>query len=188
MTVQELKQEAKWCGAKLYYISTAFDERTCKDCFHHEGRVYHISEAKVGKTLPPFHEFCRCAVCFDTREADYNLQRKKNEEFFRDALKYLNNGDDLLFAMICYEELVVRPIFLSEIIKRSMPKKYEAIVLREYQRAISYANELKTLNGRRKRMNTWFFSKYESSDIEIPENCIFIIKECKNRMERDIAL
>ena len=65
MSVNELKAEARMAVAKKYRILTAFDDRTCEICRPYENRVFPVSKAVTGKTLPPFHDGCRCGTALE---------------------------------------------------------------------------------------------------------------------------
>ena len=51
-------------GKKFYKIGVVVDDRTSDVCadIHSENKIYKISEAIVGETLPPFHVNCRSRV------------------------------------------------------------------------------------------------------------------------------
>lgn len=65
----------KQCGVPLYKVIAILDDRTCLFCWieRHE-RVYPVSQAKQGDTLPPFHPNCRCY----TEPVGYPQKMKKN--------------------------------------------------------------------------------------------------------------
>lgn len=46
-------------GVKKYVIVETFDKETCSLCRSLDGKVYPMSEYKVGVTAPPFHPWCR---------------------------------------------------------------------------------------------------------------------------------
>ena len=49
-------------GVKYYMIVAILDLRTSTICRHADHKVYLVSEAKVGKTLPPLHVYCRSTI------------------------------------------------------------------------------------------------------------------------------
>lgn len=47
-------------GVEQYEILATLDSKTCGVCGKLDGKIYPISEAVVGKNMPPFHPCCRC--------------------------------------------------------------------------------------------------------------------------------
>lgn len=47
---------------KYYFISGVHDSRTCERCRPLDGKKFAIKDAKIGKTLPPFCDDCRCII------------------------------------------------------------------------------------------------------------------------------
>lgn len=47
-------------GVEQYEILATLDSKTCGVCGTLDGKIYPISEAVVGKNMPPFHPCCRC--------------------------------------------------------------------------------------------------------------------------------
>lgn len=47
---------------KNYEISTCEDERVCDKCKNMNKKIYPVSKAKLGVTLPPFCNNCRCII------------------------------------------------------------------------------------------------------------------------------
>lgn len=45
-----------------YQIACAYDKHTCETCGAMDGKVFKMSEYKVGSTAPPFHPWCRCCT------------------------------------------------------------------------------------------------------------------------------
>ena len=60
-TQQALDQLSK-AGVKKYEVSTCGDKRVCPKCQKHEGKVYMVSKAVIGKNAPPFCDNCRCII------------------------------------------------------------------------------------------------------------------------------
>lgn len=54
--------QLKSVGAKFYKYIAMLDSRTCDRCRDLHGRVFALSEAKVGKNMPPIHPNCRCRI------------------------------------------------------------------------------------------------------------------------------
>lgn len=52
--------EYKDLNIEKYTIHACMDERTCQNCKEHHEKVYFVSDAVLGKTLPPFCNGCRC--------------------------------------------------------------------------------------------------------------------------------
>ena len=71
-SVHSLKNIANYkeCGIKEYSISTCGDNRVCDKCSKHDGKKYLVSEAVLGKTMPPFCDNCRCCML---AEFDFDL-------------------------------------------------------------------------------------------------------------------
>lgn len=49
-------------GVERYQYIAVLDNRTSETCQHLEGKVYKLSEAKVGVNYPPMHPFCRSST------------------------------------------------------------------------------------------------------------------------------
>jgi hypothetical protein len=47
---------------KYYFISGVHDSLTCERCRPLDGKKFAIKDAKIGKTLPPFCDDCRCII------------------------------------------------------------------------------------------------------------------------------
>lgn len=47
-------------GVEKYQILATLDSKTCGICGEKDGKIYLVSEAVIGKNMPPFHPFCRC--------------------------------------------------------------------------------------------------------------------------------
>ena len=47
-------------GVEQYQILATLDSKTCGICGRLDRKIYPVSEAVVGKNMPPFHPFCRC--------------------------------------------------------------------------------------------------------------------------------
>lgn len=50
-------------GVEKYKIVASFDHDTCELCAAMDGKVFKMSEYRVGLTAPPFHPWCRCCTC-----------------------------------------------------------------------------------------------------------------------------
>lgn len=50
------------CKIPKYRISTCRDQKTCLKCQEMDQKIYPVSDAVIGKTLPPFCEKCRCII------------------------------------------------------------------------------------------------------------------------------
>ena len=59
-------------GILEYEWLATLDKRTCSLCGAMDGKVFRITEAVVGKTLPPLHPYDRCIV---VRHAGYGADR-----------------------------------------------------------------------------------------------------------------
>lgn len=49
-------------GITQYKIESILAENTCTKCGKRDGSKYALSEARLGKNLPPFHPGCRCTI------------------------------------------------------------------------------------------------------------------------------
>ena len=56
------KQSYKECGVKKYRYLAALDSRTCPICGNLDGKVFAVSEMKIGVNCPPMHPECRCTT------------------------------------------------------------------------------------------------------------------------------
>ena len=52
----------KSINLKKYSISSCGDERVCKVCAKHDGKVHMVANAHIGKNAPPFCDKCRCII------------------------------------------------------------------------------------------------------------------------------
>ena len=59
---QSILDQAKASGAEKYQFVAIEDNRTCSRCLKKNGKVYKISEKKVGLNCPPLHPHCRCTI------------------------------------------------------------------------------------------------------------------------------
>ena len=59
---QSILDQAKASGAEEYQFVAIEDSRTCARCLKKNGKVYKISEKKVGLNCPPLHPHCRCTI------------------------------------------------------------------------------------------------------------------------------
>ena len=59
---QSILDQAKASGAEKYQFVAIEDNRTCSSCLRKNGKVYKISEKKVGLNCPPLHPHCRCTI------------------------------------------------------------------------------------------------------------------------------
>ncbi len=55
---------------KNYKISSCKDERVCEYCQKMDGKIFPLSKAQLGKTIPPFCDKCRCCIqpIFESKE------------------------------------------------------------------------------------------------------------------------
>lgn len=53
------KEELKKAGAKKYIYRAVMDDRTSEICKYMNGRIFYVSEFKVGVNAPPLHPNCR---------------------------------------------------------------------------------------------------------------------------------
>ena len=53
---------AKDAGAEKYQFVAILDDRTCGRCMRKNGKIYRITEKKVGQNFPPLHPYCRCTT------------------------------------------------------------------------------------------------------------------------------
>lgn len=53
---------AKDAGAEKYQFVAIVDDRTCGRCMRKNGKIYRITEKKVGQNFPPLHPYCRCTT------------------------------------------------------------------------------------------------------------------------------
>lgn len=58
-----------------YRIVAILDLRTSNICRHQDGKIYLLNDAEVGKTLPPFHVYCRSIIISYFGERSTNLKR-----------------------------------------------------------------------------------------------------------------
>ena len=56
------KQSYKECGVKKYRYLATLDSRTCPICGNLDGKVFAVSEMKIGVNCPPMHPECRCTT------------------------------------------------------------------------------------------------------------------------------
>lgn len=72
-----LRELASYKEAEIdeYMFMATFDRRTCDRCGNLDGKVFKVSEAKIGKNLPPLHDGCRC-----TTRAYFGPQTRKNRQ------------------------------------------------------------------------------------------------------------
>lgn len=66
-------------GVKKYVIVETLDKETCSLCGSLDGKVYPMSEYKVGVTAPPFHPWCR-----GTTAPYYEDMKNLGDRFARD--------------------------------------------------------------------------------------------------------
>ena len=59
---QSILDQAKASGAEEYQFVAIENSRTCARCLKKNGKVYKISEKKVGRNCPPLHPHCRCTI------------------------------------------------------------------------------------------------------------------------------
>lgn len=52
----------KDAGAEKYQFVAIIDDRTCIKCQRLNGKIYKLSDKKVGQNFPPIHPYCRCTV------------------------------------------------------------------------------------------------------------------------------
>ena len=57
--------EFRNAGIKKYKILSCGGKSTCSKCSKMNGKIFHISDAVIGKTLPPFCDSCRCTIIGD---------------------------------------------------------------------------------------------------------------------------
>ena len=150
MTLRELRSEARALEAQYYYVSTCFDENVCSKCFYDEGRIFRISEAKAGTKLPPYHEDCRCVLCFEITDKDFaTIQQEKLTKFIDTVLNGMNTMDCLTFAFACYKALLERVVSfrieynglsadsLASMLSDKIEPMLGSVVFREYDRVLS---------------------------------------------------
>jgi SPP1 gp7 family putative phage head morphogenesis protein len=65
-------------GIKEFQIVAVLDNRTSQICRHADGKVYPVSEAEVGKTLPPLHVYCRSVAVVHFANSPYVGTRTAN--------------------------------------------------------------------------------------------------------------
>lgn len=49
-------------GVEKYQILAALDSETCELCGNMDGKIYAVTDAVIGKNVPPFHLGCRCTT------------------------------------------------------------------------------------------------------------------------------
>lgn len=49
-------------GVEKYQILATLDGKTCELCGNMDGKIYAITDAVIGKNVPPFHPGCRCTT------------------------------------------------------------------------------------------------------------------------------
>lgn len=59
---ESIVNSAKDAGIRKYRFIAIVDERTCGRCRKKNGKIYKITEKKVGENFPPLHPHCRCTV------------------------------------------------------------------------------------------------------------------------------
>lgn len=60
-------------GIKYYSLLAIRDsEKTCGDCKELDGKIYKLSERKIGVNYPPIHPNCRCSVIPILKEDNNN--------------------------------------------------------------------------------------------------------------------
>lgn len=52
----------KDANIEKYRISSCGDDRVCSKCREMEGKIFSLSKAQLGKTIPPFCSKCRCII------------------------------------------------------------------------------------------------------------------------------
>ncbi|MFT8916552.1 MAG: minor capsid protein [Oenococcus sp.] len=65
-------------GVKEYQLVAVLDNRTSQICRNIDGRVFKVSEAIVGKTLPPMHPHCRTTAIIYFKNSPYVGTRTAN--------------------------------------------------------------------------------------------------------------
>lgn len=61
--IEVIKDMAKEAGyKKLIWIAEPNSDRTCETCLDLHGKIFEISDSRVGVELPPIHPNCRCSV------------------------------------------------------------------------------------------------------------------------------
>lgn len=65
-------------GIKEFQIVAVLDNRTSQICRRADGKVYPVSEAQVGKTLPPLHVYCRSVAVVHFANSPYKGTRTAN--------------------------------------------------------------------------------------------------------------
>ena len=54
--------EYREIGIDKYKVLSVCDAHTCKNCAHLDGKVFKVSDAKIGDNMPPFCNNCRCTT------------------------------------------------------------------------------------------------------------------------------
>ena len=49
-------------GVEKYQILATLDKETCEFCGSMDGKTFSVSNAVIGKNVPPFHSKCRCTT------------------------------------------------------------------------------------------------------------------------------
>lgn len=81
-----------------YQISSPCDTRTCKKCAHLDGKVFKVSNAQIGVSMPPFCDNCRCTTVsviefVDESDQAERLRRVRDE-----------NGKSIVVPYMTYKE------------------------------------------------------------------------------------
>lgn len=58
----KMLQQLKDMKVNYYQVNCTLDKSTCEKCAKMDGKVFLVSEAKIGVNFPLFHEDCRCTA------------------------------------------------------------------------------------------------------------------------------
>ena len=82
---------------KQYEILATLDRRTSDICRHLDGKIFNMSDKKIGITAPPFHCWCRSCIIPHTPKLKGSKRAARNDEgktYYIDGNMKYNNWEE----------------------------------------------------------------------------------------------